>query len=265
MSALSELRDSLKVFFSSRGDVTDVFTCTDLSNFSGYGEARAIKAERLIAASVVCPPDGLGGSVYSCDVLPEPLAARLQAPESWLNPPELWPAPWLHRGQPSFSKPVHSDEWEDVCSRLYSAGMLTAVDVPFSVGGIPVLSGCFGVPKIKNGITSQRFIANLAINEFCSRFSEGAACLPHPAQMVFVTLAPGEVMIVDEDDEVSCFNLYRLPDSILKILFGTFTEKQKNFKMLSGSLYKLKQLTSSSSSTIITSPGASVAKTICAG
>jgi hypothetical protein len=81
----------------------------------------------------------------------------------------------------------------------------------FHANGLPVFSGAFGVEKVKRGVSCQRFIANLGINEYSARFSSGASTLPHPSQLTLVLLDDGETLVVDEDDESTCFYNYKLP------------------------------------------------------
>jgi hypothetical protein len=81
----------------------------------------------------------------------------------------------------------------------------------FHAKGRPVLSGAFGVEKVKHGKVLQRFIADIGINEYCARFSDGALSLAPPTQLSLVCLDDGERLIFDEDDESNCFYNYSVP------------------------------------------------------
>ena len=84
--------------------------------------------------------------------------------------------------------------------------------------GKPVLNGAMGVDKFKvvDGKTAGllRFICILVpINSYLRKLTGDSNLLPFLPQMTLVTLEPHEVLFTDLENMMSCFNLFKMPDS----------------------------------------------------
>ena len=146
--------------------------------------------------------------------LPEHLRKKMLNPESCLKLTHEWPS------EPHHSKVRASDEeWNKLVKAGYDRQLMVGVD-PEDVfkdhAGRPVLNGAGAVKKEKKKdgkvLRLQRFISNLIpTNMFQDRIEGDDKLLPYLGQLTLLEQEQGEVWLVDSEDFVSCFNLFRLP------------------------------------------------------
>ena len=84
--------------------------------------------------------------------------------------------------------------------------------------GKPVPNGAMGVDKFKvvDGMAVEllRFICILVpIKSYLRKLRGDNNLLPFLPQMTLITLEPNEVLFADSEDMMSCFNLFKMPDS----------------------------------------------------
>eukprot|EP00435_Cladocopium_sp_Y103_P069634 s456_g33.t1 len=170
-----------------------------------------IIAEKVIAA---WPKEGEAAIQDAVDYLPPPLRKKLLDPGSCLKQLHEWPA------RPPASKVRATDkEWEKVVRAGYKRGLMVPVEedeVFRDLAGNPVVSGAGAVPKMKSvgGETKhlQRFISNLIpANAYQDRLDGDDRLLPYLGQLTLLEQGEQELWLVDAEDFVSCFNLFRLP------------------------------------------------------
>ena len=94
------------------------------------------------------PPPGVAASVLVTDILEGQRKEQLEDPESLLLPAAEWP-PTPPRAATQLSDP---GEWLTLANELWSRGLVLWLPLAaiFAPGGVPVISGLFGVPKKKD-------------------------------------------------------------------------------------------------------------------
>ena len=148
-------------------------------------------------------------------VTPE-LRDDLLNPNRCLLPKEEWPQ------APPKSKVHASDsEWysivqEGVARNIF--GEISYEQIFKDHNGVPVLNGAMGVDKIKeiDGKPTNllRFICILVpINSYLRKLRGDSNLLPFLPQMSLLALEPNELLYIDSEDMLSCFNLFKMPDS----------------------------------------------------
>ncbi len=109
---------------------------------------KTYRAESLDPGRVVLPAPGESASVDVLSVCPAPLAEALLHPERALLPREQFPE--------RVAKPrvwASRDDWIEIVAKQAELGLMVGLrpDQVFAVDNVPVLSGAFGVPKLKGG------------------------------------------------------------------------------------------------------------------
>ena len=104
---------------------------------------------------------------------------------------------------------VHDADWPRVCRGLIESGVCTVLsrDDVYSVGGVPLLNGPFGVTKDEweNGFETYRLIMNMIPLNLLARPLQGDIdTLPSWALMTPYFIQPGESLLISSED-IRCF------------------------------------------------------------
>lgn len=184
------------------------------ARFDYTGEAimpmEDLSAEKVIAA---WPPEGQAAVQDALDFVPADLKSKLLEPSRCLLPLHEWPE------EPPCSRVrATSEEWSKIVEAAYKRGLMVAVDPEevFKHNGKPVLHGAGAVKKVKvvdgKEVRVQRFISNLIpSNTYQERLEGDDHLLPYLGQLTLLEQEEGQVFLVDSEDFVSCFNLFKLP------------------------------------------------------
>ena len=160
------------------------------------------------------------------DFVPAEVCEWLDDPEKCLLPRAAWPE------SPPLSRVRADDEqWERIVKAGVERGMMCRVDpghVFRDQNGRMVLNGAGGVKKVKTiggeERTLQRFISILVpSNSYQAHMVADDAHLPYLGQMSMMEIDADEEVLIDSEDLVSCFNLFRLPERWAG--FATFAKK----------------------------------------
>eukprot|EP00435_Cladocopium_sp_Y103_P025243 s2315_g6.t1 len=181
-----------------------------------YAGEPVVPMEDIIAEKVIAawPKEGEAAIQDAIDFLPPALKKKLLDPGSCLKQLHDWP------DQPPKSRVrATTEEWEKVVRAGYKRGLMVPVEedeVFKDLAGNPVVSGAGAVPKLKSvgGETRhlQRFISNLIpANAYQERLDGDDRLLPYLGQLTLLEQGEQEIWLVDAEDFVSCFNLFRLP------------------------------------------------------
>ena len=182
-----------------------------------YGGEPIMSLEELKADQVipVWPAVGEAAVQPVTTYLPDELRERIEDPESCLLPREDWP-----RKPPKSLVRATQEEWDTIVKAAAARGLMVAVeeqDVFRDHNGIKVLNGAAGVKKLKKvgGETRsmQRFISNfIRINSYQRHLEGGDKHLPYLGQLTLLNQDESDVWVIDSEDFVSCFNLWKLPE-----------------------------------------------------
>eukprot|EP00435_Cladocopium_sp_Y103_P063900 s82_g25.t1 len=181
-----------------------------------YAGEPVVPMEDIIADKVIAawPKEGEAAIQDAVNFLPPALRKKMLDPGSCLKQLHDWP------DRPPVSKVrATTEEWEKVVRAGYRRGLMVPVEedeVFKDLDGNPVVSGAGAVPKVKSvgGETKhlQRFISNLIpANAYQERLEGDDALLPYLGQLTLLEQGENEIWLVDSEDFVSCFNLFRLP------------------------------------------------------
>ena len=143
--------------------------------------------------------------------------------QAWLDDPSLALLPraaWPEKPPPSRVRATDA-QWELIVKAGVERGMMCRVDeneVFRDKNGVPVLNGAGGVKKVKTiggeEKTLQRFISILVpSNTYQAHMAADDTHLPYLGQMAMMEIDIDEEVLIDLEDLVSCFNLFRLPQS----------------------------------------------------
>ena len=110
-------------------------------------------------------------------------------------------------------------EWPALANELWSRGlcMWLPTEALFSPGGIPLVSGLFGVPKPKPvegrpDLPQLRLICKLVPCDFYFRVIRGDIDdLPYSLLWNAITLFDDEFLLISQEDVSSACYLFRLP------------------------------------------------------
>ena len=182
-----------------------------------YGGEPIVSLEELKADQVipVWPAVGEAAVQPVTSYLPEGLRESIENPERCLLPEEDWP-----RRPPKSLVRASQEEWDTIVKAAAARGLMVPVedqDVFRDHNGIKVLNGAAGVKKLKKigGETRsmQRFISNfIPINAYQKHLEGGDKHLPYLGQLTLLNQDENDVWVIDSEDFVSCFNLWRLPE-----------------------------------------------------
>jgi len=207
---VSNLERSLEQFFRSPVCMpTEGKTFDRIFSEMSYGNTTSLLARPLVAADVALPDIGGAACVDVTSVVTSDLLPKILDPSLTL----LGQEHLTDFKPPRASVWASNHQWELLVSRMHRIGMVRPIDDGdiYRVNGQRVLSGAFAVPKSDG---KQRLICNIGCNSIMTRMSPADAdVLAHPCQFVSILLESGEIILVDEEDEVSCFFIYKLPDA----------------------------------------------------
>ena len=210
------LRDDCDIAWTER-DIEEDFKKKTLS-YTGeeIAKAESLSIERVIAA---LPPEEHGGKI---------------AVQTWLSGKSRWYLENPHEclmpdvGQvlPKLQAKVHirSGDEKGLAALLVKRGICTWVHdrEVLRYRGQKVLNGMFGVQKsvkVASGETALRCIMNLIPSNSVLREIEGRVCgLPSITQWINVHLDTGEELRLYQNDMVSAFYLFALPETWAPLL-----------------------------------------------
>eukprot|EP00435_Cladocopium_sp_Y103_P010071 s5114_g2.t1 len=186
-----------------------------MAKFDYMGEP-VVPMQDIIADQVIAawPQVGEAAIQDAVDYLPENLKKKLLDPGRCLKQLHEWP----ESPHPSKVR-ASTEEWEKVVRAGHLRGLMVPVkedEVFKDLAGNPVVSGAGAVPKVKtiNGQPKhvQRFISNLIpANAYQERLAGDDRLLPYLGQLTLLEQGENEIWLIDSEDFVSCFNLFRLP------------------------------------------------------
>ena len=163
------------------------------------------------------PPPGLAGIVQATEVSAGGILDLIMNPDDYLKDPPL---------QQQMKPPrvmVPPDAWDAVCEGLISRGICKAFPLKdaYQVGGSPLLSGLFGVPKneVENGCEVLRLIMDLRpLNQISLSVQGDLQTLPLITQLVHLELVEQEVLLISCEDIKAMFYVVGVPSSWDKFL-----------------------------------------------
>jgi len=205
--------------FDEKGGQVDVFSKCRQSigavKFDYSGEPIQYMEELEAEKVLPCWPKlGEAGVQDARDFVPPEVEAWLDDPSLALLPRAAWP----EKPPPSRVRATDA-QWELIVKAGVERGMMCRVDeneVFRDKNGVPVLNGAGGVKKVKTiggeEKTLQRFISILVpSNTYQAHMVADDAHLPYLGQMAMMEIDIDEEVLIDSEDLVSCFNLFRLP------------------------------------------------------
>ena len=161
------------------------------------------------------PPPGVAASVDITEVLRGQVLAQLLDPESLLLPMDQWP-----EVPPRASTQMRDPrEYKELANELWSRGLCIWLPTSaiFSPGGIPVISGLFGVEKPKcvpghPDLQQLRLICNLVpCNSYFRVIRGDIDGLPYALQWNAIVLLDDEFLLISQEDMTCAFYLFKLP------------------------------------------------------
>ena len=218
--SLTHLWDSILQFLEFGDEEFSLEKITDELNskVTSYG-GEIVSVRRNLICDLVLPAWPKLGEACVLpieDFVTQELRDDLLDPYRCLLPEDEWPK------VPPKSK-VHAtdSEWyalvkEGVERKIF--GEISYDQIFKDKAGNPVLNGAMGVDKIKevNGkqINLLRFICILVpINTYLRKLRGDSNLLPFLPQLSLLALEPNELLYIDSEDMLSCFNLFKMPDS----------------------------------------------------
>ena len=174
-------------------------------------------AEDITLAQVLptLPAQGVAASVDICRVLEGQIRDQLRDPDSLLLPEEEWPA------EVPKARTMLKDkrEWGSLANELWQRDLTLWMprELIFTVRGVPIISGLFGVNKGKDvpgspGLSQLRLICNLVpSNGFFREIRGDVEHLPYMLQWATLILKDDEVLLISQEDMTCAFYLFRLP------------------------------------------------------
>eukprot|EP00435_Cladocopium_sp_Y103_P066496 s82_g28.t1 len=215
---VTRLYETVKRFIDKGGKIPKFLDCVGAVGsvkFDYAGEPIQYM-EDLVASKVVpCwPKPGEAAIQDAVKFVPDHVKEWLERPELCLLPQASWP------DQPPRSRVRATDEeWETIVRAGVERGMMCQV-LPDQLfrdhNGVPILNGAGAVKKVKTiggeEKLLQRFISILVpSNTYQAHMVADDAHLPYLGQMAMLEIDTDEEVLIDSEDLVSCFNLFRLP------------------------------------------------------
>ena len=215
---LTRLYNVIKRFKDKGGKVSAFAACKEAigtARFDYAGEPIQYMEELVADRVIPCwPKPGEAAVRDARDFVPPEVCEWLDNPRACLLPSAAWP------DSPPKSRVRATDaEWERIVRAGVERGMMCRVD-PSEVlrdhNDLPILNGAGGVKKVKSiggeEKTLQRFISILVpSNTYQTHMVADDAHLPYLGQMAMMEIDCDEEVLIDSEDLVSCFNLFRLP------------------------------------------------------
>ena len=114
---------------------------------------------------------------------------------------------------------VDDSEWEQLAQEFWDRGLVIwlPTEALFSPGGVPLVSGLFGVDKPKPvpghpELKQQRLICNLVpSNSYFHVIRGDIDGLPYSLQWNAIVLLDNEFLLVSQEDMSCAFYLFKLP------------------------------------------------------
>eukprot|EP00435_Cladocopium_sp_Y103_P026303 s2664_g6.t1 len=215
---VTRLYETVKRFVDKGGKVPKFLDCVSAvgsAKFDYAGEPIQYMEELVAEKVVACwPKPGEAAIQDATDFVPPEVRQWLDHPELCLLPQAAWP------DKPPVSRVRATDEqWEIIVKAGVERGMMCQVS-PEQLfrdqNGVPILNGAGAVKKVKTiggeEKTLQRFISILVpSNTYQVHMVADDAHLPYLGQMAMMEIDTDEEVLIDSEDLVSCFNLFRLP------------------------------------------------------
>eukprot|EP00435_Cladocopium_sp_Y103_P007817 s1173_g2.t1 len=215
---VTRLYETVKRFVDKGGKVPKFIDCVSAvgSVKYDYSGEPVQYMEDLVASKIVpCwPKPGEAAIQDAVNFVPDHVKEWLERPELCMLPQASWPE------RPPISRVRASDsEWETIVRAGVERGMMCRVlpeELFRDQNGVPILNGAGAVKKIKviggEEKSLQRFISILVpSNTYQAHMVADDAHLPYLGQMAMMEIDEDEEVLVDSEDLVSCFNLFRLP------------------------------------------------------
>ena len=179
-----------------------------------YLEGTPSIAHRVSLAQVEAglPPVGAGGVVEARRLVDPHAFPWFWDPTLALRAREDWP-----EEVPKASIMCDSEDFVPLVARLFQIGIVEPIDEAdiFTVDGVKVLNGFFGVPNGKgetaSGAPFLRFIMNFVpINSYLHELIGETKSLPNMAQWGHFVVHEDEIVLLYSEDQKASFYLYEL-------------------------------------------------------
>eukprot|EP00435_Cladocopium_sp_Y103_P071663 s228_g38.t1 len=215
---ITRLCEMVKRFLDKEGKIPKFLDCVSAVGsvkFDYGGEPIQYMEELVISKIIPCWPKPGEAAIQDAEnFVPDHVKEWLNRPELCLLPQASWP------DRPPISRVRATDEeWETIVRAGVERGMMCQVS-PEQLfrdqNGVPILNGAGAVKKVKviggEEKTLQRFISILVpSNTYQAHMVADDAHLPYLGQMAMLEIDTDEEVLIDSEDLVSCFNLFRLP------------------------------------------------------
>ena len=174
----------------------------------------------LLQVLPTLPPRGVAASVDIMTILQGQIREQLKDPASLLLPEDRWPA----RPPKASTQLGPGEEWVPMANEIWQRDLVLwlPVEALFAPGGVPVISGLFGVEKPKEvpghpGLQQLRLICNLIpSNAYFQEIRGDIDGLPYCLQWNAIVLLDDEVLLISQEDMSCAFYLFRLPSEWAK-------------------------------------------------